>query len=249
MLASALALAVVPLAAACNLIIGAHERFLDPGDATTTRADRSSPDRALPDDEEDAGDEPADGGPDADATVDATVTIPVTGGWTSPNGATFTVSDAGVQITGYDATHPVVVPSAQPTISSESYTVHGIIRSPNEGEFGILARIQGNGAAVVLSSRYGGEVHPWLGEIGPPDWNPSKRGGGTAFTFVANTRYRFQLRVNGVNVSGKIWDATKTEPAFQTVAISTWGTGKGVGFYTYGIVTGAILETIYVTVP
>lgn len=233
--------------AACNAINGSHDRFLDEGDGgLPVRPDGSR---------EDGGE--VDGGTDAPADQDvpddgapAVVTVDVGGTWASPNGATSATIDGGRKIATYDAgaTHPVIVPLPQPSIPAEDYTVHATIRAPATlGEFGIMARVQPDGLGVVLSSSYGQQASAFVGNM-TPGWNPSN-GSSSAYTFVGNARYRFQLKVTGNEVRAKFWEATAAEPSSpQLFFASDFTTGRGVGFYTYGVID-AVLESMTVTVP
>ena len=227
------------LVGACNAIIGAPERVLDDeGDAGET------PDRRPgKSDGADTPDVRPDGGPDA-----APIEITVGTDWDSPNGAKWVV-DGGTRITSFVATHPVLVPKTQPQIPSEDYTVFAVIRAPKDGEFGIITRVQADRSAVVLASKYGGESRPFMGSIRPPDWNPTDDGRGVAYTFVPGARYHFKLRATGAQVAGKMWRSTEPEPgAYQVMVTAPWSTGRGVGFYSYGV-TDAVLELMKITVP
>jgi hypothetical protein len=248
-LTAALSIATVYLGLACNLIIGAHERTLD-SDAGA-RPDSSAPPEDADPPEEDTGStvRPTDAGREADAADAAPIVV--RGPWGTPNLATFEELDGGVKITAYDptATHPIVAPSPQPPIPSDDYTVRGTVHAPTNSEFGILARVQVNGAAMLLSSRFGGRNYPWLGKIEPPSWNPAPLGTGEDYTFVPGARYRFTMKVAGTQVLGKIWEAGSVEPDFQVSAISPWATGRGVGYYTYFAPADVALESLEVTVP
>ncbi|MBX3224094.1 MAG: hypothetical protein KF795_26500 [Labilithrix sp.] len=238
---AALLLGAAGVAGACNALIGAPDRVLDEEDA-------GRPDRRN--DAPDANDlEPAEGGQDeVDAGTDAAITILVGTDWASPNGATWIV-DGGTVITAFTATHPVIVPRVQPAIPSEDYTATATVRAPNDGEFGLLTRVQADGSAVLIGSKFGAEFRPFMGSFSPPDWNPSDDGRGPTYTFVAGSRYKLKLRAIANQVSGKMWVATEPEPAtFQLVVTSPWSTGRGVGFYTYGAI-GAVLEDLEITVP
>jgi hypothetical protein len=245
---------------ACNLINGSHDRFLDPEteNAGGALSDRRIGEGSILQPEggggglEDGPTSNIDGGGGGNDATSPPIKVD-TKTWFSPNGASVVIDDAGTRIVGYTDpnTHPIIVPANQPNIPSEDYTVHAVIRATAEGEFGILARIQGNGAAVLLSSRFGAELNPWVGDIGPATgWNPARSGMGPAYTFVPNTRYRFWLRVRGRTVEGKMWDALQAMPINPqaTWTQSPFMTGKGVGYYTYGIAQ-ATLESIEVTVP
>lgn len=234
--------------AACNAINGSHDRFLDLEDdgGLPSRADGGGDGGGTADSATDA---PADQNvPDDGAPV--TITVDVGGAWSSPNGATFATVDGGKKITAYDAgaTHPVIVPLPQPTIPAEDYTVHATIRAPASlGEFGIMARVQPNGFGVVLSSSYGQQQSAFVGNM-TTGWNPTN-GSSNSYTFVANARYRFELKVTGNEVKAKFWEATASEPtSYQLLFASDYPTGRAVGFYTYGVID-AVLENMTITVP
>jgi hypothetical protein len=240
LLASAAAEAV-----ACNALNGGHDRFLDPPDGSpSSNAKRDGGDAAF-----DADDgERVEAGTDADA---GPIEIPVSKQFTTLNGATFLTNADGTTITAFDAgaTHPVIVPVPQPEVPSEDYTLLATVKAPQNGEFGVLIRVQPAGNGVVFGSKFGGENRPFIGTISPPDWNPSNDARGVTYTFTANARYNFKLRAVANMISAKMWDATTPEPPqFQVLLASSLATGRGVGFYTYDI-NGAILESMTVTVP
>lgn len=258
MLAVALAMLTSLSVVACNLVNGSHDRFLDPSlddeDAMSLADRRIGEGSVLQPEGGTVEDAPAP--IDAESDAASPIRVGVTAGvasWFSPNGASVVVDDAGTRIVAYTdpATHPVIVPATQPAIPAEDYTVWATVRATAEGEFGILARVQGNGASVLLSSRYGSELNPWVGDFGPAtNWNPTRSGMGPAYTFVPNTRYRFWLRVRGRTVEGKMWDASQAMPNNPQVTWtqSPFMTGKGVGYYTYGVAQ-ATLESLEITVP
>ncbi len=233
---------------ACNAINGSRDRFLD-DDAGGLPA---RPDGAK--DDGGGGDGGTDGPIDQNVPDDgAPLLIPVDvgGTWASPNGATFATVDGGKKITAYDggATHPVIVPLPQPNIPAEDYTVHATVRAPAAlGEFGILTRLQPDESGVVLSSSYGQQANAFVGHMSSSDWNPTL-GQQVGYTFVASARYRFQIKVTGKEVRAKFWVATDPEPTeTQFLWPSSYATGRGVGFYTYGVVD-AVLESMTITVP
>ncbi len=80
------------------------------------------------------------------------------------------------------------------------------------------------------------------------NWNPSLGASGPAYTFTPSARYRFQISVSDKEVRAKLWESTQPEPATQIIWLSPYATGRGVGFYTYGVVD-AVLESMFVTVP
>ena len=234
-------------AAACNALNGGHDRFLEGDDASglPTRGDAGG-----------GGDAGADavtvveaGAGDAEAGV---LQIAVSKQFITLNGATFATTDAGTTITAYDAgaTHPVIVPLPQPSIPSEDFTVLATVFAPNDGEFGILTRVQPDGRAVVFGSKYGTQYQPFLGTFGPPDWNPTDNANGLAYTYTLGARYKFKVRAVANQISAKMWDATTPEPAESGAAnlAGPYTTGRGIGFYTYAI-NGAVLESMSVTVP
>ena len=241
--------------AACNVLSGGHDRFLDDSDAS--RAVKPFPESGA----DVADDEPLgnvdSGTPDGDAA--AITFIDVSRAMTSLNGAGYTTSPAGTEITTFGGTayHAIIVPAPQPAIPSEDFTVYATMKVPNDGEWGILTRVQPGGTgAYALGSKFGTVDHlPFLGSIAPPDWNPSldsKAGAADGWVFAANARYNFMLKVVGNFVSGKMWDASLTEPRdFQVTHLAPWSTGRAIGYYNY-IPTGgngAVLESMRVSVP
>jgi len=239
--------------AACNLINGSRDRVLDQNEDDATPA-TPRPDADGPLDVFDSG--PVEPPPPIVDAGDGGISIQIKPLWRTPNQATFVVNaDGSTRITGFvnteAGTHPVLFPQGQPTnLPSEDYTVHARIKVGQPGEFGILARVQGDGSSVVLSSRFGGDVAPWIGDIRPTNaWNPGRLSKGQNYTFVS-TIYRMQLRVSGRTIAGKMWEEARPEPALPqaTVEQGPFSTGKGVGYYTYGI-ADASLESLIVTVP
>jgi hypothetical protein len=57
-----------------------------------------------------------------------------------------------------------------------------------------------------------------------------------------------KLRVVGSALSGKIWETSASEPSLFQVSGTGPATGKLAGFYTYSA-NGAVLESLYITVP
>lgn len=242
-------LATATATAACNALTGAHERFLDDGDSGSPI--RARDDGALPDAaKEDAPPVLVEGGEGGPNVVFIDVLPPYRG----LNGATFASTDAGTTITAYDgggANHAVIVPVQQPAIPAEDYTVYATVLAPTNGEFGILTRVQASGAAFGFGSKgFGVENKQFLGTFLPPEWAPSNQAQAqTAYVYVPNGRYKFQLQAVGDRISGKMWEATQPEPAaFQLVALAPWSTGRGVGFYDY-LLTGAVLESFRISIP
>jgi hypothetical protein len=235
-------------ATTCNRLTGEHDRFLDEGDAGLT-SDRRTPARSdVSVLEPEAGD-PLGRPPSGSDAATEGVTIDVGTTWSSPNGATWSVDGGVTSIDAVTATHAIIVPAQQPAIPSDDYTVIGTVYAPTNGEFGILARVQpSDGSAVLISSRFGPSNYPWLGTIGPPEWNPAKLAQSGAYTFKP-TRYRFWLNVHGNEARGKMWEASQPEPSVQVFTPIPWSTGRGVGFYTYNVVAGLVLEDLKVTVP
>jgi hypothetical protein len=238
------AIATVPAAAACNALNGGHERILDVPDASAPQG-------------RDAGDVPIDApvtveDAGADTGPGSLIVIEVSKLFTSLNGATFMTTSAGTTITAYDAgaTHPVIVPTPQPTIPSEDFTVLATVKAPTNGEFGILTRVQASGAAVVFGSKFGNVNQPFLGTFGPPDWNPTDGPRALAYSYTANARYSFKVQASSNKITAKMWNAATPEPADSAAAVlaGPYTTGRGIGFYTYDI-NGAVLESMRVTVP
>jgi hypothetical protein len=232
-------------AAACNALTGAHDRQLDEGDLDDARNPRV-----------DASDASIDVVPAIDVDVPddgapGLVFIEVSKNFSSPNGAVFTTDEAGTVITVTSAIeHAVIVPVPAPNITAEDYTVYATVRAPTNGEFGVLTRLQTDGgAAVLFGSKFGTENKPFLGTMGPPDYNPSLDGRGAAYTWTADARYNFRLKAVGNMITGKFWDATQPEPAlFQAVYLGPFATGRGIGFYTFKA-NGAVLESMRVSIP
>lgn len=245
-------------AAACNAITGANERMLDPDLAEL-------PEREAGDGEKDTGGNIVlESGPlpdldVPDAPIDAgpiRIDIDVGGSWTSINGATFSTVDGGKRIETATTAghHPMIVPNPQPAIPSENYTVHAIIRAATTGtpgpphEFGILARIQGNGTSLVVGGVYAQMAKPYVGAFAA-DNNPSNPVNGDPYTYVAGARYKFKMTVTGNQVHGKVWREIDPEPSTTMIwGAAPYTTGRAVGFYTYNV-TNAVLESMYITVP
>lgn len=240
---------VLPLgtAVACNEILNTPDRELTPTkkDRSNEVADVRDPPIQIPPDAE------ALDPPERDAGPDGPLSFTISPEWKTVNDAGFQVDDAGTTITAFDPTksHPVIVPITQPPIPSDDYTVIGKIFAPNDGEFGVIARVQADGSAISLSNKFGPTFQPWLGTMqAANDWNPSIDATGAVFTFTLGVRYWFRLRVVGEFVAGKIWPDGSAEPAVQVTAPAMFKTGRGAGFYSYGV-SGAVLESLEVTVP
>lgn len=236
--------AIAVASAACNLITGAEDRTLDERDSFAPPPNRDSgndievEDSAIP---------VVDSSPPVDAPDDGAIVVSKT--FTSPNGALFTTNTSGTRITGFTTfSHPAIVPSPQPTIPGADFTVTAAIVAQEPAEFGIMTRIQPDGNAMVLGTIFGGVVKPFLGTLGPPAWNPSNQAQGAAYTFTQGVRYYLSAKVQGAQVQGKIWEATKAEPDWQVTATAPWATGAGIGFYTYNTTT-PVLESFTITVP
>ena len=250
-------------AAACNAITGANERKLDPDLGEI-------PDRDTgPDDDKDTGGNavldaqpqpdnfvPDAFVPDADAGP-ITIVVDTKGTWISPNGATPVILANGVKIAAMDASsnnHPVIFPSPQPSIPSESYTVRATVLAASGGtyEFGIVTRVQANGANIVLGNVYGGNPPPFLGTMSATTspWNPANNAQGPTYTYVPGVRYKLHVRVIGNEARAKLWPASGTEPTNETIVYpaNPYSTGRGVGFYTY-FTHDSVLEEMTITVP
>jgi hypothetical protein len=239
-----MAFATAIAAAACNALNGGHDRILDETDASTALGrDSGEADADAPVSAVDAG---------TDAEPGSLIVIEVSKLFTTLNGATFTTTSAGTTITAYDAgaTHPVIVPTPQPTIPAEDFTVLATVKAPTNGEFGILTRVQSSGAAVVFGSKFGNVNQPFLGTFGPPDWNPTDGPRALAYSYTPNARYNFKVHASSNKITAKMWDAATPEPADSSAAVlaGPYTTGRGIGFYTYDI-NGAVLESMRVTVP
>jgi len=234
-------------AAACNALNGGHDRFLDTEDGSSlpARSDggEAGADVVMPV-------EASTGNGDAEAGA---LTILVSTQFTTLNGATSDTTDAGTTITAFDggAAHAVIVPLPQPSIPSEDFTILATVLAPTNGEFGILTRLQPDDHAVVFGSKFGAQNQPFLGTFGPPDWSPSDDARGIAYAYTPNARFKLKVRAAANQITAKLWDASTPEPADKDAAAvlaSAFTTGRGIGFYTYGI-NGAVLESMSVTVP
>jgi hypothetical protein len=250
-------------ASACNAITGANERMLDPD-----LADPIGRDTGIDDDDKDTGGNSVlDSGSQPDTFIPDVVlegdaaplvfVIDTKGTWTSPNGATPTVVANGVKISAMDASannHPVIFPSVQPPIPSDNYTVRATILATSASgtyEFGILTRVQANGA-IVLGNVYGGSPPAFLGSMSSTvsPWNPANNAQGPSYTYMVGGRYKLHVRVIGTEARAKFWLATDMEPANETIVFPNvpYATGKGIGFYTY-FTHDTVLEEMTVTVP
>jgi len=232
--------------AACNAILGNEERELE---QPVELPDSSRVDSLTPDGSGDTG--PGDANAPDDGNVGpVTIVVPLTG-WRTPNGAIFTQTDGGLQITSFTNPygHAVIVPTTQPSIPSEDYTVEAIVRAPTSAEFGVLARVQADGSSGLLSSKFGSESKPFLGHMSASDWSPVLLNMGAPYTFVANARWALKVQVRAEQVQAKMWNTSQTEPGgFQMIGNLPWKTGKGCGYYIYGAYD-AVLESMKITVP
>src|SRR5262249_16181405 len=106
--------------------------------------------------------------------------------------------------------------------------------------------------AVLIGSKWGQDdtpLAPFMGNFHPPEWSPTRDSNGPDAGYISQVRYRMKLNVKGDTALGKMWMIdTQTEPGFAMGIQSPWATGRGVGFYTYGV-NGAVLEKLEVTVP
>ena len=242
------------VAAACNAVNGSHDRELDAFDASSppSRKDADSSvegDAGVPLDVVEAGtDAPIDAGP-------IVIDIPLTQ-FTTPNGASYQTSAAGVTIIAADAgnygAHALIMPSPAPSIPSDDFTLHATVRTTLNAEFGLVTRGQA-GRVVVWGSKDGVANKPFLTTMSPPAWeplDPVTGARGPAYTY-ADTTYMITLRASANIITGKMWDASTPEPSDATagaVLSDAFTTGRGVGFYTLGPI-GAVLEKLSVTVP
>ncbi len=148
----------------------------------------------------------------------------------------------------------MIIPLPQPSIPSEDFTVLATVVTPSDkpaAEFGVLTRIQPDMHAVVFGSEFGMQPKPFLGTIGPPDWNPSNDAQGLQYVYTPGDRFKLKVRAAANVITAKIWDAKTPEPADKDAAAilaSAFTTGRGIGFYTYDI-NGAVLESMTITVP
>jgi hypothetical protein len=168
--------------------------------------------------------------------------------WQSIDGATFT-QDGGLQIQAFTTSHAIVVPAPQPSLGSDDYTVAASVWAPADAEFGVLVRVQSDAkGAVGVGSKWGSDHRAFIGSFRSPDWNPTEDDRGPPYTFSGG-RYLFVIQVRNAVVQAKMWRADETEPeTFQLQTTSPWATGRGVGYYTYGV-TSAVLERLVVSVP
>lgn len=240
--------------AACNGILDNHDRMLDDSfDASTpkdsgrdgTFGDDGTPPPAPP---------PPPPPTDANVPEDSgppPITVSVSTTYATPNGAQFTIVDGGAEITGYTGTdyHAVLVPSPQPSVPSDDYTVIATVQAGQSGEFGVLTRVQNDSSCALLGSKFGGATEPFIATMGPPSWNPNMLANGASYNFVVGGRYEMKAAVTGTTMKGKMWLATDPEPDWQvTVPTLPWSTGRGIGWYVY-LTYDAVLENLVVTVP
>jgi hypothetical protein len=243
-------------AGACNAITGEHDRSL-----------RKDVDGALVGTTNPISTGDAAQTPDAASPVDASPDVfeVVTGRgalWKTPNGASWTSDDAGTRITAFGATgHAVIFPNPQPALPTDDYTVEATVHSvsPVAGypEFGVLARVlepplldDDAGVLSLISSSFGIGEKTWVGTMGPPQWSPSLISQSqTAHPLAGDRRFHVVLHAHGNNITGRMWDVTGADPGLDEVFyVSPRTTGRGVGFYTYGVID-ASLEDLRVTVP
>jgi hypothetical protein len=193
----------------------------------------------------DAGAAEPDGS--TDAALDA---YDANAGWSSPNGAKWSAGPGGVRITGYtSAAHPVIVKVPPIAISTDSYTVVATILTPSPGtEFGLVARVQSEGGAVMLGSSYAGGDDPWLGGMDSSWATGAPIFLATPYQAAVGARWGMKLKVDGPKVSGKMWRLTDPEPVFSAAVGAAYTDGRVVGFYTYGT-NDAVLESLTVTEP
>ncbi|HEY8075617.1 MAG TPA: hypothetical protein VIF62_15940, partial [Labilithrix sp.] len=177
-------LAVVTCAcAACNAILDNHDRVLDDLDASTSPRDSGKDPPPPPP----PGPEPPNP-PPMDASTDdgnQPLVIAVSTTYVAANGAVFDYDGGGPQITGFTTfSHPAIVPSPQPSIPSDTYTVTATIQTGQSGEFGLLARIQGDQSCALLGSKFGGTTEPFLASVSSTDWNPMPLANGASYVFT-----------------------------------------------------------------
>jgi hypothetical protein len=166
--------------------------------------------------------------PDDGAVLDATIIV--SREWKSLAGSQLSTTDAGTRITGYSGlNHPMIVPSPEPAIPSDDYTVTATVRAGSHCEFGVVGRLQPDGGgAIVSASTYGLEPFPSIGVMDSTH-NPTN--------------------VSGPRFEGKFWRTGSPEPeAWFGPGATLLETGRRVGFYVYGCYD-AVLENMTVTVP
>lgn len=240
--------------AACSLLLAGDD--LSSGPATTGSGDLSAPVETGEDPVgSDSATTEAGRAHDGDGDEGAPIRIDVPLRFTSPNGATFTTTDAGTTITGFTSPNEraVILPSPQPAIPSEDYTVEATVRAPSNAAFGILARVQpGGGAAAAFGPlpESGGKAIAFQHLRAYTSFNGgyTEQSIGSGYAFTANARYRLKLRVTGQQATAKIWKPPQAEPGFQTVISAPWSTGRAIGFFV-GDHYDVVLESLTVTVP
>ncbi len=251
---------VAGVVTACNAITGAHDRFLDEGDGGPVRRPKT---------DDDGGPAVSDAGASADADVfDAggfvfEAVVGNAGDWTSPNGGIVEVASGGLLITGQNAAlsknHPVILPLTQPTVPSDDYTVTAVFAVGGEGEFGLVTRLQGDGAGVLFGSKFGitTPYSPFLGTIGPPEWNPIPGGSaarGDPYSLSIGDDHILEVKAMGELIHGRLYRAGGVRPEVPARFTTTYRTGGALGIYVYvntndGGFPKATLKSMKVTVP
>ena len=244
-------LLAIPLAGvACNALNGSTDRALDTDASTVFTPHEAGADVTVANDANSADVIiPTTDASDGAATIMLSVDVSM---FTTLNDASASATGNGTQIVNFQATHPIIVFMPQTAIPSDDFTLYATVKTPMDGEFGILTRVQPDGHGYIFGSEFGASHRAFLGLVAPPDWNPNDDSNATmspSWTFVANHEYKFVLRASGNTLTGKMWDATGAEPALPQVTLTAiYSTGRGIGFYTYGAI-GALLENMHVTVP
>lgn len=237
---------------ACNAILGNHERVVDEG---ATNDAKPSPkldggEGGTTDAAADQGPLPTDGDvPDDGAPLPFKIVVP--NAWKSLNAGQFTLVDGGVTITGFTAPagHPMIAPNPMPSIPDDDYTVEAVIKTPTNGEWGIMVRVAADGSGALIGSKFGGEQRLFTGNMGPPDFGPSQQNLGPVYTYTPNARYHMKLQVKGTQTLGKMWESTQAEPSsFQVLGTATGNKVRGVGYYVYNTYD-TVLESMTITVP
>jgi hypothetical protein len=240
----ALAGGALPIAwmAACGTIEPVEVEDVSDGAADRTVTVTSNLDGSTP---------PSDGGAPGDgAVLDATIVVSRM--WKSLAGSELATTEAGTQITGYSGlNHPMIVPSPEPVIPSDDYTVTATVRAGSHCEFGVVGRLQEDGGgAIVSASTWGLEPFPSIGVMDSTH-NPSNAADGPGYdaSTFGGRRYQVKLRVSGARFEGKFWRTSNPEPeAWFGPSPTLLETGRRVGFYVY-FCYDAVLESMTITVP
>jgi hypothetical protein len=165
-------------------------------------------------------------------------------------------TDAGTTITNYSTySHPIIVPSPQPSVPAADFTVVARIYLPHPCEFGILTRVSADGASGVgLGSEVGADETPFLGAFRLTNgYSPTVDARGPLVPLIAEASYTIKLRAIGTQVWGKSWKLPDDEPTNWIGPIDAPNaTDTGVGFYVYPaptVIYDARIDDMWITVP